>query len=180
MKNKKVLVISSSPRTGGNSDVLSDNFIKGAKELKHSVEKIQLSKYKINYCKGCEYCQTHSGCCQKDDADSIIKKMISSDVIVIASPLYFYTITAQLKTLIDRCCAKYTKIKNKDFYLILTAADEGSSIFKRAISCVEGFVTDCLDNCQIKKVIKAGGLWHKGEAKDSKYINEAYRLGKNI
>ncbi len=180
MKKKKILVISSSPRTKGNSDLLADSFIQGAVEKDHLVEKIQLSKYKINYCTGCEYCQTHKGCVQKDDTDTIIKKMISSDIIVFASPLYFYTITAQLKTLIDRCCAKYTQIKNKDFYLILTAADEGSSIFKRAISCIEGLVTDCLDNCSIKKTIKAGGLWHKGEVKDSKYINEAYKLGKSI
>ena len=180
MEKKKVLVISTSPRLGGNSDLLADSFIQGAKEANHSVEKIQVSKYKINYCKGCEYCQKHGRCCQKDDADTIIKKMINSQLIVLASPLYFYTVTSQLKTLIDRCCAKYTKIKNKDFYLILTAADEGSSIFKRAISCVEGLVVDCLDNCQIKKVLKAGGLWHKGEVKDSKYITTAYRLGKNI
>ena len=87
---------------------------------------------------------------------------------------------AKLKTLIDRCCAKYTKIKNKDFYLILTAADSGKAIFKRAISGVQGLVTDCLDNCEVKKVLCAGGLWHKGEVKDTKYITQAYNLGKNI
>lgn len=179
-KKKKILLISSSPRTEGNSDLLVDSFMSGATESKHQVEKIQLSKYKINYCKGCEYCQKHSRCVQKDDADLIIKKMIDSDVIVMASPLYFYTITSQLKTLIDRCCAKYTKIKNKDFYLIFTAADEGNLIFRRAISCIEGLVTDCLSGCKIKKVIKAGGLWHKGEVKDTLYIDAAYKLGKGI
>lgn len=123
--NKKVLILSSSPRRNGNSDLLCDSFAKGAKEVGSSVEKIFLKDLNINYCTGCGVCNNNGyrGCSQKDDMEPILAKMIDADVIVMATPVYFYAMCGQMKTLIDRCCAKYTKIINKDFYFILTAAD---------------------------------------------------------
>ena len=99
---KKVLIISSSPRSGGNSDTLCDEFLKGAEAAGNVVEKISLRKKKINYCTGCGFCYEHKTCTQKDDMAEILDKMISSDVIVFASPIYFYTMCGQLKTMIDR------------------------------------------------------------------------------
>lgn len=89
---KKVLVLSSSPRKGGNSDILCDEFILGAKESGNDVEKIFLKDKKINYCVACEYCTKNNGICiQKDDMAEILDKMVKADVIVMATPVYFYT-----------------------------------------------------------------------------------------
>lgn len=79
---------------------------------------------KINYCTGCGTCLNEGKRCpQKDDMSEILEKMIAADVIVMATPVYFYTMCAQMKTLIDRTCSRYTEIRNKEFYFIVTAAD---------------------------------------------------------
>jgi multimeric flavodoxin WrbA len=129
--NKKVLVLSSSPRRGGNSDLLCDQFINGSKEAGHVTEKIFLKDKKINYCTGCGTCiDRGKNCPQKDDMAEVLEKMISADVIVMATPVYFYTMCGQMKTLIDRTCARYTEINNKEFYFIVTAADTNNQAIR--------------------------------------------------
>ncbi len=179
--SKRVLILSASPRKGGNSDTLCDEFAKGAKEAGNDVEKIFLRDKKINYCLGCGLCTNndYSGCSQQDDMTEILEKMISADVIVMASPVYFYTLDAQMKTLIDRCCAKYTKIINKEFYLIATAADSAEPALDRTIECFRGFL-DCLEGAQEKGVIRAAGVWMKGEINGTSYISKAYNMGKGV
>ena len=120
---KRVLILSSSPRRGGNSDRLCDEFLRGAAEAGHDAEKIFLRDRTIGYCTGCGACDGKP-CPQRDDAAEIIDKMVRADVIAMATPVYFYTMAAQMKTLIDRCCARYTEISGKEFYLLLTAAEE--------------------------------------------------------
>ena len=115
--NKNVLILSSSPRRGGNSDRLCDPFLQGCKNAGHTVEKIFLKDKHINYCTGCGICSMYGKPCpQKDDAAEVLEKMIAADVMVMATPVYFYTMSAQMKTLIDRCCGPYTEMKNKEFY----------------------------------------------------------------
>ena len=115
--SKKVLILSGSPRKGGNSDVLCDAFMKGAQEAGNEVEKIFLRSKKIGYCNACYYCKKSGGVCAiKDDMAEILEKMHWADVIVMASPVYFYSIDAQMKTVIDRTVAQWTQIKNKEFY----------------------------------------------------------------
>ena len=124
---KKVLILSSSPRRGGNSDTLCDEFMRGATESDHEVEKIFLRDKTIHYCTGCSTCSLYQKPCpQKDDAAEIIEKMVNADVIVMATPVYFYTMSAQMKTLIDRCCGRYTEMNDKEFYFIVTAAEENA------------------------------------------------------
>src|SRR4030042_3209939 len=162
---KKVLVLSASPRRGGNSDLLCDQFILGAQTSGHEAEKIFLKDKKINYCTGCGTCiDRGKSCTQKDDMSEILEKMVTSDVIVMATPVYFYTMCAQMKTLIDRTCSRYTEISNKEFYFILTAAD-GS---KQSITgTLEGFraFTSCLNEAKEKGIIYGTGAWHIGEIK---------------
>ena len=122
--SKYKLILSGSPRRGGNSDILCDRFMEGARESGHRAEKDFLRDKNIGYCLGCEACHQNNGVCvQKDDMAEILGKMIAADVIVMATPVYFYTMDAQMKTLIDRCVARYTEISNKAFYFIATAAD---------------------------------------------------------
>ena len=103
---RKVLIISSSPRRGGNSDLLCDRFMEGAREAGLEVEKVFLKDLKINYCTGCNRCYNgEHPCPQRDDAAGVLEKMVAADVIVMATPVYFYTVCGQMKTLIDRCTA---------------------------------------------------------------------------
>jgi hypothetical protein len=114
---KKVLILSSSPRRNGNSDTLCNEFMRGAVESGHTVEKIFLRDKTIHYCTGCSTCSfLQKPCPQKDDAAEVIEKMVAADVIVLGTPVYFYAISAQMKTLIDRCCGRYTEMTGKEFY----------------------------------------------------------------
>ena len=137
--NKNVLVISASPRKGGNSDTLCDEFIRGAQESGNHAEKIFLASKNIKYCIGCGVCNTTQKCVQKDDMAEILDKMVEADVIVLATPVYFYTMDAQMKTLIDRTVPRYTEIQNKDFYFIVAAADTERKMMERTIEGFRGF-----------------------------------------
>lgn len=178
--SKKVLILSSSPRHGGNSDVLCDEFMKGALEAGNEVEKIFLKDKQINYCTGCSVCSMYGKPCpQKDDAAEVVEKMIAADVIVMATPVYFYTMCAQMKTLIDRCCARYLEIKDKEFYFIVAAAESEIRMMERTIDGFRGFL-DCLEGPVEKGVIYGVGAWKVGEIKDKPAMQEAYRMGKDV
>lgn len=179
--NKKVLVLSSSPRKGGNSETLCVEFAKGAQESGNDVEMIFLNDKKINYCSGCGFCNTndYSACSQKDDMEEILSKILNADVIVMATPVYFYTMCGQMKTLIDRCCSRYTKILDKDFYFILTAADGNKKALERTVEEFRGFLA-CLDNVREKSTIYATGVWQKGEILNTPFLKEAYETGKSV
>ena len=175
---KKVLIISSSPRRGGNSDLLADEFMRGVQDCGHNAEKIFLKDKKVNYCSGCGVCYDTKKCVQNDDAAEILEKIATSDVIVLATPVYFYTMSAQLKTLIDRCCPRYEEFSNKEFYFILAAADEDKAMLERAAESLRGF-TACLDNPVEKGVLYAAGVWKPAEVKDTEFMRQAYELGRN-
>jgi multimeric flavodoxin WrbA len=156
--NKKVLVLSSSPRKGGNSDLLCDQVTIGAQESRHHAEKISLREKNINYCMGCGTCINRSkGCSQKDDMSEVLEKMIAADVIVMATPVYFYTMCSQMKTLIDRTCARYTEISNKEFYFIVIAVDNNKRAMERTLEEFRGF-TFCLGGAKEKGIIFGTGV----------------------
>ena len=178
--SKKVLILSGSPRQNGNSDTLCNQFMIGAQEAGHEVEKIFISKKKIEYCNACYYCQRNNGNCSiKDDMPEILEKMINADVIVMASPVYFYSINSQMKALIDRCVAKWLEIKNKEFYYILTAAEDSISVGDSALECFRGFAA-CLEGSTEMGYIIAKGVYEINEIKDTLYMNQAYQLGKQV
>ena len=177
--SKKVLVLSASPRKGGNSDLLCDQFMLGAKEAGHTVEKIFLRDKEINYCTGCGACYNmENSCPQEDDMPEVLEKMITSDLIVMATPVYFYTMNGQMKTLIDRTCSRYTEIKDKDFYFIVAAADDNKQAMERTIEGFRGF-TSCLEGPEEKGIVYGTGVWHMGEIKGHPAMKQAYEMGKN-
>jgi len=178
--SKKVLILSGSPRKGGNSDALCDQFAKGAIDSGNQVEKIRVSEKKIGFCHGCYYCQDHGGeCVQKDDMAQVLQKMIDADVIVLASPVYFYSIDAQLKTLIDRTVARWLEVRDKEFYYIVTMGDEDVASADRTIECFRGYA-DCVEGAVEKGVIVGSGVYGKGEINGSKAFEQAYEAGKNV
>ncbi len=178
---KNVLVISSSPRRGGNSELLCGQFMKGAEEAGNSVEKIFLADMKIHYCTGCGACANGTKpCSQKDDEEKILKKMIAADVIVLATPVYFYSMSAQLKTMIDRSCPHYQEISGKDFYYILSAWDSEKAHMKRTVEAIRGFTLDCLEDAHEKGILYGVNAAAKGDVKNLPVFQEAYEMGKNV
>jgi multimeric flavodoxin WrbA len=176
---KKVLVLSASPRKSGNSDLLCDQFIRGATEAGHEVEKIFLKDKRIDHCSACGACQGNGGSCvQQDDMAEVLDKMISADMIVMATPVYFYTMNGRMKTLIDRTYARYTRISNKEMYFIMTAAVTKKELLERTLEGFRGF-TSCLSGTREKGVIYGTGAWNKGDIKGSKAMTQAYEMGKN-
>lgn len=175
---KKVLIISASPRKGGNSDLLCDQFLLGAKEAGHNVEKIFLRNHKINYCLGCGVCNNTHKCVQKDDMKVLLDKMVKADVIVLATPVYFYTMDGQLKTFIDRCVPRYTEISDKDVYFIVSAADTDKKNLAPTIEGLRGFTRDCLEGTKEKGIIYGTGAWQIGEVKELPIYKKVYEIGK--
>ena len=177
--SKKVLIIASSPRKGGNSDILCDAFAEGAKESGNEVEKVRIADLKIGYCTGCYACQKTGKCAIKDDAQSAIDKMMAADVIVLASPVYFYSICAQLKALIDRTVVVYPNLTNKRFYYLLTMADTDRAKFDGPIAALRGFL-DCYDGSKEVGMVCADGVYELGAIDGTKFLAEAKKLGKRI
>lgn len=176
---KKVLVLSGSPRKGGNSDLLCDEFVRGAMEAGHEVEKIRVQEKKVACCVACYACQSTGICAIKDDMADIMQKMIDCDVMVLASPIYFYSIDAQLKAVIDRSACRWTEVKNKEMYYIMTAADTEKASMDTTLACFRGYA-DCVEGAVEKGVIYGTGVYHAGEIKDTKHMQEAYEMGKAI
>lgn len=177
---KKVLILSGSFRKGGNSDLLCDQFAMGAKEVGHEVEKVFINDKNIAYCRGCGVCNTTHKCVLKDDMAEILDKMVKADVIVMATPVYFYSMNGQMKTLIDRTVPRYEEISNKDFYFIVAAADSSHDNMERTLEGFRGFTEDCLNGAKEKGIIYGTGAWNIGDIKNSPAMQEAYEAGKNI
>lgn len=176
---KKVLILSGSPRLGGNSDTLCNEFMKGAKEAGHQVEKIFVAGKNIGYCKACYACKDSGICAIKDDMAEVLDKMLEADVIVLSSPVYFYSISAQLKAVIDRTVAKWLQIKDKEFYYIMTAAEDSDTVMDCTLECFRGLAA-CLDGSKEKGIIYGKGVYEKGEIQKTPYMNQAYEMGKSI
>lgn len=173
---KNVLIISSSPRHNGNSDLLCQSFAKGAKESGNNVEIVYLVDLKINYCLGCYACTNTNKCFQKDDFNIISDKMLKADVIVLATPVYFYSMSGQLKVFIDRLVSIYTKIRS-NVYIFVTAWDDNKDNLMSTVEAIRGATRDCFEECCEKGVIIAGGFTDKGDIIKTEYIDEAYNLG---
>lgn len=178
--SKNVLIISSSPRKGGNSDVLCDQFMEGAKESGNQVTKIRLAELNVEYCSACYACKRVGHCVKQDDMEQVITKMKAADVIVLATPVYFYTMCAQMKTMIDRTLggAQKAGLENKEFYLIATAAD-GKAEMERTIDGLRGYL-ECLPGAKEKGVIYGAGAWQMGDIQGNPVMEEAYQMGKII
>ncbi len=176
---KKVLVISGSPRKGGNSDLLCDAFIEGAVEAGHKVEKINLREKKLGFCHACYVCREYHLCFQKDDMKEILDKIVDADVLVLASPVYFYSIDGQTKTMIDRTLPRWTEIKNKEMYYIVTAAEDHEEIMERAVECFRGF-SDCFAGMQERGVLYGHGVYERGAVKNTDYPAQAKEMGRHV
>jgi len=177
---KNVIVISSTPRVNGNSEILANEFARGAKDAGHNVDVITLRDYNLKYCIGCYACSKTGKCFHDDGMNEIAQKLLKADAIVFATPVYFYSMSGQLKVFIDRLVPHYTKI-TADIYLIATQWDTDKKIMENTFNAIRGCTIDCFEDCKEKGVLYGVGLEGVGEAKNNKeYMTQAYTMGKNV
>lgn len=179
--SKKVLIISSSMRKDGNSETLAKEFEKGVKETDNKVEMIYLRDYEINFCRGCMACLKTKKCAIKDNTTEVMEKVRTADVLVFATPIYYYAVCGQLKTFLDRMNPIYSAGHNfKEVYLLATAADENNSAMDGAIKDIEGWIS-CFDGVKLAGVVKGTNSDSVGDIlKHTDKLQEAYDMGKNI
>lgn len=178
--SKNILIIATSPRRNGNSNRLAKEFENGAKESGNIVQTVYLDDKKISFCKGCLACQKLKKCVIADDANSITQMMRESDVIVWATPVYYYCMSGQMKTMIDRSNPLFvTKNKFSDIYLLASAADTDESAMDATIAGLNGWIA-CHEGVKLKGVVKALGVDNAGTIEGNKALKEAYNLGKSI
>ncbi len=178
--SKQILIISSSPRRNGNSEQLAASFAKGAVEAGHTVETVNLREKNYGFCKGCFACLKLGHCILKDDAVEIASKMHDADVLVFATPVYYYSVCGQLKTMLDRANPLYgTDYRFTDVYLLATAAEEEPHAVEGAEKAVQGWV-DCFERAALKDVIFAGGVNEVGEIEGHGELMDAYEAGRSI
>ncbi len=177
---KNVLVISSTLRKNGNSEVLAKEFLRGAQDSGNNVEFVTLQDKEIKFCNGCMACQKLQTCVIKDDSNEIVEKMKKADVIAFASPIYYYEMSGQLKTLLDRGNPLYTSdYKFRDIYFLATAADTSPNAADIAINGIRGWVA-CFANVQLKGTVLGAGAEAVGDIQHNPALAKAYELGKGV
>ena len=179
--SKRILVLSTSPRIGGNSETLADVFIKGAEEAGHETKKICLYDKKIEFCKGCLGCQTTGKCILRDDAERIIAQMKAMDVLVFATPIYFYEMSGQMKTLLDRTNPLFpAEYEFRDIYLLATSADGDAASMDGAVKGLEGWIS-CFEKSRLAGVVRGTGADKKGAIEEcGEALSAAYEMGRNV
>ena len=177
---KRVIVISTSYRHGSNSDMLADKFIEGALSAGNNVEKISLAGKEIQFCRGCFACQKLGRCVIKDDVNDIMAKVHEADVVCWATPIYYYEMSGQMKTLIDRLNALYPQdYKFRDVYLLTTAAEDEEETPKRAEAGLTGWI-DCFPKSRLAGTLFCGGVNNPRDIAGNAKLQEAFELGKAV
>jgi multimeric flavodoxin WrbA len=188
---KKVLGIYGSPRRGGNTDVLLDEALKGAKEAGAKVESFRVCDFRITPCRGCHDCAKKGICVIKDEMQRIYPRLLEADVVILASPIYFYGVTGWTKALIDRCQAlwarKYTlndpalgeqSPRRKGFF-ISVGGTKGQRLFEGAEYTVkyffDAFNTSYTGALLFRKVDESGDIHKHPEA-----LPQAYAAGRAL
>ena len=189
----KLLVIVGSGRIKGNTDRLADAFIEGATKSGHQVNKVYLGDKTIHGCNGCNACRWGKLCVQKDDMQAIYPLYNACDMVVLASPLYFWTISARLKAFLERLYAvaepddnppkgRYEKHADKDCALLMTAADDLFWTFEHAVSY---YRFNCVNymGWTDRGMVWAGGSGgapDKRHIEDTGYLEVAYAFGEGV
>ena len=176
-----ILVISTSLRPRSNSDILTERLVAGARDAAHQVEEISLKGKELKYCIGCLACQKTQRCVQKDDALWIADKMKDADTLVFSTPIYYYEMSGQMKTLLDRMNPLYSSdYRFRRVYMLSVAAEDETYTPEKAVNGLEGWV-DCFEKAKLCGSLFVGGLNGPGEASaNAEALEKAYQFGKNL
>ncbi|MBP5177009.1 MAG: flavodoxin family protein [Clostridia bacterium] len=177
----KVLVVTTSLRVSSNSDALAERVVAGARDVGHDVERISLKGKVIKFCIGCFACQKTRKCVLSDDAAEIVKKVGNADTLVFVTPIYYYEMSGQMKTLLDRLNPLYaSEYTFRNVYMLSVAADDDESTPERAVGGLEGWIS-CFDKAALSGTKFFGGINDAGEAlKDAEALKSAYEFGRGL
>lgn len=178
---KKVLIVSASFRPHSNSNILAHEAERGALDAGHEVEFINLKDKNIKFCQGCLACQTTLQCVIKDDMSELIRKVQNADVLIFATPIYYYEMSGQLKTFLDRCNPLYPgEYRFRDVYLITTSQDTADHASDTATSGLLGWIT-CFEKAGLGGIVIGSGVTEQNEIKEhADILLQAYEMGKNV
>jgi len=177
---KNVLIINSTYRKGGNSEVLAEQFKKGAEEAGNTVNEISLRDIDLKFCIGCLSCQKTGKCVLHDSMNELLPLVRNADVLVFATPVYYYCMSGQLKTFLDRLNPLYGRSnKFKEVYLMTTAADTEKNAMDGTIKGVQGWI-DCFDGVKLCGVVYGVGAEAVGSVKSTPAYTQAYETGKSV
>lgn len=177
---KNIVVISSTLRNNGNSEILAQEFARGAKTSGHNVDFITLKDKEINFCRGCMACQKLGSCVIKDDSNEIVEKMKNADVIAFATPIYYYEMSGQLKTMLDRANALFASdYKFRDIYFLSSAAENDEHAADTAIQGINGWIA-CFDKAELKGTVLGAGAEAPGDVINNPAMQKAYEMGKGV
>ena len=160
---KNIVIISSSIRNKSNSEILARQALQGALEAGNNAELITLKDKDIRFCKGCLACQKTMKCVIGDDVAEILGKVKAADTLVFVTPIYYYELSGQLKTLLDRLNPLYPQEYSfRDVYLMTTSAEEGDEVVETAVGGLKGWIA-CFDKARFAGVFNGGGVNDAGE-----------------
>ena len=178
--SKKILVISTSLRKDSNSQALAEAFAKGAESAGHEAELISLRGKQISFCRGCFACLKRGRCVIEDDAPAIVEKMHGAQVLAFATPIYYYEMSGQMKTLLDRANSLFDgDYAFTQVYLLAAAAVDEEQTPRRAISGLEGWV-ECFPRAALAGTVFAGGITDQGDIQGHPALKRAYDMGAGI
>ena len=177
----RIIIITTSLRAKSNSDILAEQLLAGAKDAGHDAELISLKGKEIRYCIGCLACQKTQRCIQKDDAIAIADKVLHADTLVFVTPIYYYEMSGQMKTLLDRLNPLYSAdYRFRSVYLLSTAAEDEDFVPEKAVSGLQGWV-DCFEKAELSGSLFCGGLNDSGEAAGAeKHLKAAFDFGRSL
>ncbi|MCR4666217.1 MAG: flavodoxin family protein [Desulfovibrio sp.] len=178
---RKVLIVTSSLRKKSNSERMAEEAARGAKDAGNTVEVISLKDKEIHFCRGCLACQKSGKCVIRDDMDTMTGKIRDADVLIFATPIYYYELSGQLKTFLDRCNPLYPQeYAFRDVYLLSASAEEGEKVAEKAVSGLKGW-TACFPKARFAGSVNGGGATAPGDVEGhAKTLKAAYELGRAI
>ena len=178
--DKKVVIHSTSPRRNSNSEALAEAFAKGAAESGNEVEMIRMREKNYHFCLGCFACQRTGKCVIKDDMAEIVPKMEQADVLVFATPIYYYEMSGQMKTLLDRANPLFVAdYRFRDVYFLSSAAEDEDYVPQRAQNGLDGWI-ECFEKARFAGTVFGGGVTETGEIQGSPALDKAYEMGKAV
>ena len=177
----RILIITTSLRAKSNSDILAEQMAAGARDAGHQVECISLKGKAIGFCRDCLACQKTQKCVQNDDAAAIAEKAINADTLVFVTPIYYYEMSGQMKTLLDRLNPLYSAdYRFRKVYMLSVAAEDEAFVPEKAVSGLQGWV-DCFEKAELAGTLFCGGISDPNEATGrSVELDEAYQFGKQL
>lgn len=176
----KIIILEGSPNRKGSSNLLADCFKQGAEEAGHTVEIIDAAHADIHPCTGCIHCGYEGPCVQKDEMDRIRPKILEADMLVFATPLYYYGMSAQLKVLIDRFCAFNSSVQRRHMKSALLAAAWNSDDWTfEALESHYKTLVRYLNLADMGMVLGAG-CGTPSMTRHSQFPQQAYNLGNRL